>query len=511
MESERVKNVYINVGFAVISNILIGVLNFIVRKIFIDRLGVEYLGYNSVFTNLLQFLNMSDLGVCSAITSYLYKPIAKGNQIEISSLMYLYKKIYRVIGFVVMAVGSLLTILMPYIITDATCSNDYLRIIFVLNLAGTLCTYFLAYKTTLLIADQKNYLLVVINFIFNMITIVIRIVVLLLYPNYILFLLIGIISTVVNNIYISIYVDKKYKYLDHIDNTIVKRYMKKVKEYVKDIIISKFGAYVYSGTDNVIISFFRGSLLTGYLANYIIFTDTLLLVVKNAFSSIQATYGNYINSVEDKALQRKMTDNYLCINYCIGNFCMICFFFLVQQTISLIFGDKYLLPASTPFWLGLNMMLTLMLTIPTQVFTVYRLYRFDRWVVLCSALGNIVISVVLVQMIGIDGVLIGTFVTSLFYIFTRFYIISHKVFEVQYSYYLKKFFRFGVITAVTFLSELAFTHFITGTNIISFIFRIIGVVLIALIVMWLFMKNTEEYSFLLQKLVPSKIRKRFHI
>lgn len=61
------------------------VLSFAVRSYFIKYLGVEYLGLNGLFTNILSFLSLAELGIGTSIVYELYKPLAFDNKEEIKS------------------------------------------------------------------------------------------------------------------------------------------------------------------------------------------------------------------------------------------------------------------------------------------------------------------------------------------------------------------------------------------------------------------------------------------
>ena len=89
------KNILKNTGITFFTQIFNLLLKFILQRAFLVSLGVQYLGYSSVFNDILQMLNMADLGIGIAITSYLYKPIADNDINRINALMYLYKKIYK--------------------------------------------------------------------------------------------------------------------------------------------------------------------------------------------------------------------------------------------------------------------------------------------------------------------------------------------------------------------------------------------------------------------------------
>lgn len=197
---KRTKIVYVNSIVALGSQICQVLIGFITRKLFIDYLGVEYLGYNSVFANILQMLNLADLGIGVAITSYLYKPLSENNKKKITAIMYIYKKLYSIIGFIVLGVGLVVSFFLKTLIPDANCGIWYLRLLFYINLVGTVSTYFLAYKRTLLIADQKSYLTNIVDTVTYFVFSLIQLILLIIVPNYIIYLSIGIAKNIISNI-----------------------------------------------------------------------------------------------------------------------------------------------------------------------------------------------------------------------------------------------------------------------------------------------------------------------
>lgn len=506
MKSEsRTKTVFLNSSISMITQILQILLGFVVRKVFIDSLGVTYLGYNSVFTNILQMLNLADLGIGVAITSFLFKPLGENDTERVSAIMYLYKKIYRIIGIIVLVLGIVVSFFLGVLIPDASCSMGYLRLLYYITLAGTVSTYFLAYNRTLFIADQKSYVANLVDSALFIITSVLQIVSLFVFENYIIYLCLQIGRNIVANIVISVETKNRYGNFKNRDVKIVNEYKPKIVSFVKDVFISKIGSTIFYSTDNVIISSFRGSLLTGFLSNYTLITNQLTAVINSVLSSLQATYGNYVHSGVSVDEQRRMADNYLCVNYCIGNFCMTCFVLLAQPFVSLFFGRDMLLSDSTVLWLGINLMLGILIQLPSQVFVIYRLFNYEKPIIAVSVGLNIIISVLLVRVIGIDGVLIGTFVTSLIYLFSRFYIISKHVFEVKVSHYLIKLsFYFCVSVVTVALTNLA-TCKIYVDSYLLFIAKGAAVVLLSVMIPIAILWRTREFKFLSTKVI-SQIR-----
>ena len=168
---------------------------------------------------------------------------------------------------------------------------------------------------------------------------------------------------------------------------------------------------------------------------------------------------------------------------------------------------------STIFFLSINLGLTLLLIIPSQVFIVYNLYKYDKQIIALSAFMNIVISSILVEKIGIDGALIGTLITSLVYLFGRLFIISRKIFDIPYRYYIKKIILWIINSSTGFVGCYFVYRLIDITSwtkwiISAFIYPIL-VVFISIFIM----HRSKEYiifqKIILQNLVKIRGNKRF--
>ncbi len=240
-------------------------------------------------------------------------------------------------------------------------------------------------------------------------------------------------------------------------------------------------------------------MLTGYLSNYTMITEMIRNIINQMFSSLQATLGNYIHTHESKQQAQEMSDNYLFICYFIGNFCMVCITLLIQPFIGLFFGENLLLDDSTAIFLGINLLLSIILIVPSQLFIIYRLYSHEKIIIMLGAGLNIVISIALVQTVGVNGVLIGTFITSLIYIFARLIILSNNIFHVTFYYYIKKLMRYFIVSALIYNITLSMTNTISGETILSFLSRSIAVAVIVIIISICFFCDLPEYRFAFNK------------
>ena len=201
-----------NSSFSIITQVLTVIINFVVKTVFIYTLGNEYLGINGLFSNIITMLSLADLGIGIAIPYSLYKPLSEKNSEKIKTLMNFYKKIYNIIGIVVLLIGLLLTPFLPLIIKDMP-NIQHIYLIYDLFVIHSASSYFFIYKKFLIDSDQKSYITSKITFIFSTGLSIIQIFILIFTHNFILFLLSSIIMVITQNIYISKKAEQLYPYL----------------------------------------------------------------------------------------------------------------------------------------------------------------------------------------------------------------------------------------------------------------------------------------------------------
>ena len=126
--ASRTENSTRNLVFAVSGHILLILLTFISRTVFIRTLGSTYLGINGLFANIISFLNLAELGLGSAIAFSLYKPIKDNDTARIASIMQFYKKALDVISHGAPLVKiSALTVREDIVRIKTTVPNDQLE------------------------------------------------------------------------------------------------------------------------------------------------------------------------------------------------------------------------------------------------------------------------------------------------------------------------------------------------------------------------------------------------
>lgn len=187
----RTQNAIRNIFTGVFNKIIILLFPFVIRTVIIKKLGTEYLGLSSLFTSILQVLNLTELGFSSAIVFSLYKPIAEKDDNRICSIMNFYKRIYRIIGFIILVMGLIVLPFLPNFIKGSYPSDINLYILYLIYLFNTVITYYLfAYKSALLNAMQRNDIINNVNSITVIIQYILQIIILYCTKNYYIYMII---------------------------------------------------------------------------------------------------------------------------------------------------------------------------------------------------------------------------------------------------------------------------------------------------------------------------------
>lgn len=200
----RVKSSVYNFTSSLILQFITIVFQFIVKTVFIKTLGKEYLGINGLFANIFMMLSLAELGVGNAILFKLYKPVLEKDEVRVRSLLYFYRKIYFYIGLLISVIGIAIIPFLSFFIKDyASLSNLGINAatIFVLYLLQSVSSYlFFAYKTSIIKADQKQYVLNFIASLFQILMSLLQIAELLIYKNFIGYVVIYVVSTILQNL-----------------------------------------------------------------------------------------------------------------------------------------------------------------------------------------------------------------------------------------------------------------------------------------------------------------------
>lgn len=436
-----------------ISRIIAILMGYVTRIVFTHTLSESYVGINGLFTDILNVLALSELGVGTALTYALYRPIAEHNIEQQKSLMRLFKWMYRCVALLIAVAGLLVIPFLGYLVKDA---GDVQHIVFIylLYLLNSVVSYLLIYKKTLIDAHQRSYIGVLYHTVFLLIQYVFQIVILITTRNFILFLFIYLLCTVGNNICVARKADSLYPYLrDKEVQPIPKEEKQGIVKNMRAMLMHKIGNVMVNNTDNLLLSAMVGLVSVGKYSNYYLIIGSVRQVLDQAFQGITASVGN-LGVTEDRKRVRTIFEASFFIGQWIYGFAAICLFQLVNHVVSFSFGENYLFPRTLVFVLCCNFFITGM----RQATLVFRdslgLFWYDRYKSIAEAIINLAASIVLTLQFGIIGVFLGTFISTMFTSFwIEPYVLYRKKLEcpivpyfLHYAFYTAIVLLAGVIT-----------------------------------------------------------------
>lgn len=407
----RAKLASANIVFGLIENVVNTILGFISRAIFIQVLGAEILGIEAVFTNLIQMLSLAELGITSVMNFSYYEPLAKGDTKKLRGLVSFYKKLYLGIAFVVLVIGLALIPFLPNIVNvDQSLSN--ITLFYVLFVGDSVISYLFVYRTTILRADQKTYLITRYEIITNIVRTIGQIIALLVTGSYVAYLLIKICSTLLWNYLSARKAKKLYPELFSKKEKLDTAEKKKIFTVLKSGFIYKVSIVFLNSTTNVILSVLVSTIIVGYLSNYNLVVVAVVQISAIIFTNLTASIGNLV-VLENEQSRLNVFKSMITVGSWLTVVFVGCTAVLCNGFIALWLGEDLLLPLHTELlrmgWMFLECIM--------QPIFAYReavgLYQKTRYIMLAAAGLNIILSITLGMLFGLDGILCAAILSRL--------------------------------------------------------------------------------------------------
>ena len=495
-------------------NIIIGSITFIItqlvsffsRTIFIKLLGEQFLGINGLYANVLSLLSLADLGITSAFTFSLYKPIAQNDTKQVATLLAFFRKLYLLIALVVFIVGISLIPFLKFIIKNSDISYGDLQFYFFLSVVNIACSYLAAYKSTIFKADQKIYVVNMVNSIINFLMYALQIAVLLLTRNYVFYLFVNIFCTLLNNVILTILAGRVYMDIyqtspDKIDASD----KAKIKKNFTSLFVYRLSAAVINSTDNIIISVMLGTVVVGYYSSYSMIISTIVAGISVLTNALLGSIGNL--GTEDSGNKKCGIFHCLILTYhFIAAFASACFICVFNQFIAIWLNDsQYLLSQRDVIMIVISFYVTC-ISNPIWMFREsFGMFKKARYVMLAAAIINIVLSIVLGHFFGVGGIIFATGLSKLLTLFwfePRY--LYRDAFKESYLLYWKHICYYTVQSLAVVLLSVLVNSIISNGSALSIILQIVICFAISLVVFYLMNFKTTEGKILLSRLKTSK-------
>ena len=493
--------------FAQVSAILMG---FFTRVVFTRTLSEGYVGINGLFTDILNILSLSELGVGTAITYALYGPIARKDYEKQKILMRLFRLFYRVTAAIVLIAGLLLIPFLDVLMKDRP-DVDHLVLIYLLYLLNSVISYLLIYKKTLVDAHQMSYITVLYHNGFLVLQDICQIVILLCTKNFILFLMIAVLCTFLGNACMSRKADKMFPYLkESCNGHLPKEEKQQIVRNVKAMMMHKIGTVAVSNTDNLLISSFVGVISAGIYSNYYLLIGSIRQILDQVLQGVAASVGN-LGETEEKQKVERIFQEIFFGGYWLYGLAGICLLELLNPFVELAFGRKYLFDFPVVLILCINFFLNGTRKATLIFKESMGLFWYDRYKSIIEAILNLITSILFVLHFGITGVFMGTITST---VLTSLWVEPYVLYKYRFQksavpFFLKYALNLIVMGSVWVITDLCCRQ-IEGMLIFQLIIRLGICAIIPNLLLWLLYKNSEEYKELekIVKVILEKLKNR---
>ncbi len=497
-DKTRTTNSIQNIIVAVCCQILGALLGFVTKTVFINLLGDTYNGMLGFFANVVSVLSLAELGLGTAITFALYKPIAEKDTAKLQSLMGFYKRIYTYIALIVLVLGLCIVPILPLLMKGVN-SDNYLYLYYVIYLLNTVTSYLFIYKSALLNADQRNRVVRFVNMIYTLLRNGVEIGVLLLTHNFIAYLLVQLSCTILNNLTISTIANKLYPWLKGKSCALPKDESTKIFSDVKSVVFYKVGGVLLNNTDNILITLILGVVAVGFYSNYMMLVSLVMTVLELIFSALIGSIGN-LNASTTKEQSKKVYDLIGFIGFWLYSFSAICLFVLLDNTVLLWLGQDRVLGLNVSLALSLNVFVIGILQ-GTMIFrNTTNLFRRTKFIIIITAALNIILSVGMGFAWGVAGIV---FATSIARLLTNFwyepYVLHKEIFQTSSKMYFMKVAKYCIVAVVAGWITYFVANLIPYTGFTSLLCKAgVCIVIPNLIILVCFCKTLEFKDILLR-------------
>lgn len=499
MGNDRIKNSARNMMYGFLKYVVTIIFPFITRTILIYKLGIQYAGISTLFSSILQVLNLSELGFSTAVVYELYEPVAKNDTAKICALLSFFRKIYKICGCFILTMGFFITPFIKYLIGGSYPSDINIYIIFIILVINTALSYIACgYKSVVFSSNQRDDILSKASIISNFLMYSIQILSILVVSNYYLYTICMLVGTVSNNYIMHLYAKKMYPEFC-CKGEIDKKDQKKLIKNVGALFGHQLDMVVINSADNIVISMFLGlNVLTIYNNYYYIMNAVLniLVIISNSFAG---SIGNSI-AVETKEKNYK---NFIDFTYFIGTISsigIILLFALYQDFMKLWMGESMMLGIKTVILISFSLYVRQFRRSLITYKIAAGIWKEDALKPYVACIFNLLVNILLIKDFGLDGVIISTLISFMIIeIPWEIIVFFRKYFKNGINEYLKVQFKIFFKAIVICFLMYRFSQRIIVNSFAKFILKASILAIITVILFIIISYKDDNFNYIIYK------------
>lgn len=406
------KKSVLNIGVSMVFNVISMIMAIVVKRFLIQTCGNDVNGLNALYQSLIGILSIAELGVGSAISFCMYKPIVENDTNKVSALYHLFRKLHLLIGGVILTAGIVLSPFIKYFAKDYETIDVNFYLTFGLILISTVITYLFGAKIGLINAYKNNYITSMITYGGLIVQYALQIVCLVITQSFVVYLTCRIVSSLVQWLITNLVTRHKYFNITSNIQKVDAETKKNLSKSIKAMFMHKVGRSFINSIDSIIISTFVGVVALGEYSNYIVILNSMTNVIKLIFTSLISVIG-HLYAESDTVTSRRNCEVLHFINFFVGVVFYLGYYGVIDSLISIVFLNNLVIIRAITLVITLNGFVQFMRESVIAYRDATGTFYYDRWKSIIEGIVNIILSIVLVKMIGVVGVILATILTNL--------------------------------------------------------------------------------------------------
>ena len=481
---------------------IVSILGFVQNRYFVQYMGLETLGMMKLFTQLLAYLNIVEMGIGSASAFALYKPLVERDYKNTSIVINTIEDIYNKIAILLMVLGALCIPIIPFFMKVSNSSNE-IYFYWILYVFNTVLTYLFIKYVILFTANQEFLYVRTVQSCSIIAFKILQVVCIIKYHSFFVYIILLILDNLTQWIFFYLHYKKKYSFIVK-----TKERFSGIKNDIKNLFWHKIGGLVVFNTDLILISKFTSLEIVGIYASYQMIISVLRAIVDILTNVLSPKIGNFIA----KHTKIEIYSNFKKINifYCfIATTFTYCMYILINSFVTLWLGKTMLLNNFTIGLICFNLWVNLFRGILDR-FKEGAGFFDDIKAPILESIINLLVSIILGLKMGLDGVIIGTIISNIIVILVyKPILVFERCFDKDWKEYIKVYGNYLIIIVTSLISLNFITKPFIQENItswLSWIIYAIKISSISLVVITLIFLLNKDFRNLLRENIKIKNR-----
>jgi O-antigen/teichoic acid export membrane protein len=392
------------------SQLIILALGIVIPRLFLVNFGSEVNGLMASIGQVFIYLALLEAGVGAASLQALYKPISKKDRDNINSILAATSIYYKKTGVYYFIAVIILSIIYPLVISSSLSKLTVMSVIFLTGLGGVINFFVKSKYIILLTAEGKNYINTTIVTVISILTSIVKIILLIQGFNIIIIQASYFLITILQVIIVHMYIKRSYKWI----NLNVTPNFKAIGQK-NSVLVHEASTLVFRNTDIILLTLFCNLKVVSVYVLYNMLFSIIDSVVHTVHSSVTFALGQTYHENRENFI--KLYDSFetyfmafVFSLFTVAYILIIPFMKLYTEGINDINYIDFWLPI---LFVSLKL-LSLARTPSSTAIDIAGHFKETKNRSILETIINLVCSLLLVNIFGMYGVLLGTIIALLY-------------------------------------------------------------------------------------------------